>query len=318
MSLHSPNHNNYWSLFELIGYGLWVLMIMISIIGNIKLYNRRKEMFIKKRSSFIVFGLNISFIFAICSTLFIQISTQYLTFLWQSAACYSWYTAFWLFAFFIITKNWIIYYKYKWTYYTIQSEWQRIINPVVSEDDKNHNWFIINNKTYGSRRFIYKLFGCLCFVGWVICLLCLIPVQIRLYQTQSFADANVNSKWILPSIIIIIPTTIMPLALYLIIAIKTPLFSDNFYIHWESKMHLKLVIILVIIYILTRIIAIIWNLTKAMIIGLQLIGLILTIMNIISTFMILKKNPQHRQWRNGASMHQRSQSRSSSQNLIAI
>ena len=55
-------------------------------------------------------------------------------------------------------KAWIIYYRYKWTYYTLQYEWTSIINKNVIKKSIKNNWFIKNNNKYG--KLSYGSFFC--------------------------------------------------------------------------------------------------------------------------------------------------------------
>ena len=74
----------------------------------------------------------------------------------------------WLILFVLLTKNWIIFYKYKWTFFTMKSKWQSLINKKIIHDKNKQNWYIKNNKKYGNLCYIYKLCASFCFIGFSI------------------------------------------------------------------------------------------------------------------------------------------------------
>ena len=142
-----------------------------------------------------------------------------------------------LLLFFLVLKNWIIFYKYHWQYYTMQSKWQQLINKNVVNLKNQQNWFIENNKTYGNLHWIYKRLAVIFSIAFMI--------------NSSAAVYCFLDDFSLISCIIgggMESMTFSPLSLvYAIIVCKTPTFDDTFSIHWESKMHSKLLIILMII-----------------------------------------------------------------------
>ena len=144
-------------VLDIISFIPYFFLIPICIYGNVNLYSyHRSDLFVKKRSTFLLFGLNIS-----CFTLIIfnlqaqycriyQIGTQALN---TIPGVLSWS----LILFFLISKNWLIYWRYKWQYYTLQTKWQKVINPVVA--DKKYG--IQHEKHLSRDDWIYGSEGCL-------------------------------------------------------------------------------------------------------------------------------------------------------------
>eukprot|EP01084_Bolivina_argentea_P056642 103608_1 len=224
---------------------LWTLLpsiicIPISIYGNVKLYHYyRNQMFVQKRSLSTVFGLNISIIYAMFAGAFAKIALNFAQSIpaMRFGVC-MYFLAWWLFLFFIITKNWMIFFRYKWTYYTLESEWQQLINPNTVKIKNENNWFIRNNTKYGNLVYMYKLLGSLHCIGF---LLCSVGVILR--------TANLYAEFLIIGALFIFLSLLPPIICYVFIVCKTPAFQDAFYIHSESKLHSKLLILLAVTYI---------------------------------------------------------------------
>merc|ERR1740123_1993065 len=88
-------------------------------------------------------------------------------------------SSFWLLFCMLITKNWMTYFKTKWTQYTMEFEWQQIINP---KPNPTQNWFISNNKTFGNLSFMLRLIGAICTFGFTISA---IPLTTMIYINNS-------------------------------------------------------------------------------------------------------------------------------------
>ena len=143
--------------FEVISFIPYLLMLPIHIYGNWKLYNNHQSsMFIKKRSFPLTFGLNMAFALMVITFLESQIVTIYnlgpfLLRLMPSIA------SLWLLLSLLICKNWLIYWRYKWQYYTLQTNWQKIINPYEFEEQICSNFYLKNNHKYGQRSYVAKI-----------------------------------------------------------------------------------------------------------------------------------------------------------------
>ena len=213
----------------------YILFIPISIYYNKKLYqNYRNALFIQKRNISITMGLNCAFIFAMIASWFAHLSILYLNKIAITISFSIFFTAYWILLFFLNTKNWMIYYHEKWTYYALDMKWQQIINDKVRDSATPSNWFIKNRHKYGNRRYIFKLFGILHAFGLIL----LITAQIILSTSDGHPDA------ITYSIVMIIITIIPYIIFYVFLTFKTPRFNDIFYIHWESQMHARLIVIM--------------------------------------------------------------------------
>eukprot|EP01084_Bolivina_argentea_P157259 274041_1 len=215
-----------------------LVLIPIAIYGNIKLYKFRNEQFMKKRSLGIVFGLNISCTAMMLFYPLVPIFFFYFP-LMNNLGFIFVFINWWFVLLLFNVRNWLIYFKSHWTHNTVQLEWQQIINP----DIKNQkNWFIDNKKTYGNTLFIVKRFICIHIIGFIISL---IGVSFRVTGYTSHKSSIIT----LLSIPLIIISLLIPIIFYIIILWKTPTF-DSFYIfiHWESKLQAKLLILSIIVF----------------------------------------------------------------------
>ena len=145
-----------WKWIEPICYSIWIMFILISIYYNITLCARNSEMFLQKRSLPVFYSLNISFIVGQITVLFFGVSTVYGSKILQIISVITAFFGIYSILFFVLIKNWMIYYKYHWQYYSLQSKWQQLINKKILNLKNQQNWFIENNKTYGSLHWIYK------------------------------------------------------------------------------------------------------------------------------------------------------------------
>eukprot|EP01084_Bolivina_argentea_P152153 265458_1 len=257
-------------------YSLSFIYLLISIYGNIKLSKFRDQMFIQKRNTVIVFGLNITFIITMIILSLAQVAAEHfdpltdLPFSLLSMICI------WLYLYFVNIKNWIIYYKSKWTYYTVQLQWQLLINKNYAKHNIG-NWYITNNYKYGNPLYISKLFGLFHGFGLLITMVCIPAYKLNL--------GGHGNKFILCLL-----TTFIAACFYIITVCKTPSFQDTFFIQWESKMHAKLSLILIIGLIINAcVVAIINNPLIGRLVAAAIINSVLFALNYTSTFIILSK-----------------------------
>ena len=144
------------------------------------------------------------------------------------SAIASWFICWWLLLFFLTVKNWMIYFKYKWTYFTLQLEWQQILNSKIVTQIEQENWYIRNNNKYGNLSFVYKLFGIIYFAALSI----------------SFAALILMPKIQLIAVGMLVSTVMPAIIFYGALVCKTPFIDDTFYIHWESKMHSRVLMMM--------------------------------------------------------------------------
>ena len=276
----------------------YILFIPISIYSNIRLYKHRNELFIQKRNIYITMGLNYAFIFGMFASFLAHLSILYLDPISVTISFSIFFLAFWTLLFFLNTKNWMIYYHEKWTYYALDLKWQQIINDKVIKDSSTEsNWFITNRHKYGNRQYIFKLFGILHLFGLTL----LITAQAILQTSNGHPNA------ITFSIVMIIITIIPYIIFYVFLTFKTPRFNDIFNIHWESQMHARLIVIMGIGLITFNMwyaidfrkhIDIIWAM-----LCFPFVAIILFAMNMASTLLIIKKTDTMNQNNPLALMH---------------
>lgn len=208
----------------------YFICIAWSIYNLVNLHQFKHKAFLEKRSTSLVHGFNIITILCMISTvlgtiagLYLQSSDlgRYFSFLFLLTTTYLAFC-------FLNIKNWMIYYQYHWTYFTLQIKWQQIIN----DTDSEQNWFIENKSKYGNIRYVCKLFG-------IVHGIMIICSGVSLYFVMIYEDPSID----LPALIICAIITISLIIFYIIIVKKTPKWNDVFYIHWESKLHSKILLV---------------------------------------------------------------------------
>eukprot|EP01084_Bolivina_argentea_P080154 145231_1 len=265
----------------------YVLFLPLSIYGTLRLYRCRKELFVQKRNVEIALGLNCALIFQMISSFLTHLSVLYFNTTLLKISFSTFLLAYWILLYFLNCKNWIIYFNEKWTKYALDLQWQQIINPQHLSDHNTQSWFIANRHKYGNLIYIFKLFGILHFIGFIL----LITAQYILISSKGHPSGITFS--IIMIIFIIMPYIIF----YVFLVFKTPRFNDIFNIHWESQMHARLVVIMGIGLIIGNSwYAIDFNNNHNIIFGSMLcfpfVSLILFIMIMVSTLLIIKKYKQ--------------------------
>eukprot|EP01084_Bolivina_argentea_P131412 231956_1 len=213
-----------WLFIEICSYLFGLVIVILCIYHNIQLWSRWNEMFIKKRYTFVVFLLNGTFIYCAIS-FYLLLFGHWFDTVGIVVAAANVLLALWCLFFLFILKNWMIYYRYNWTFHTIESKWQNIINQAKHQE----NWFIKNNTKYGSVRFMFKFIALWCSLGFILAIIpfiLVIPFGFTVFIM------------ILLVCLILLPL-ITAICIYSYIVKKTPNIDDVFFIHWESKMHSK-------------------------------------------------------------------------------
>ena len=180
----------------------------------------------------------------------------------------------------LILKNWFIYYKYHFTYYTIESEWLQLINSKLSS---NQNWFIKNSYKYGNISYMSRIIGIPCIILASICNLGAVLTIISLM--------NGSFLMLLLSLSLATIPCIPPALFYVFIVCKTPSFNDTFHIHWESKIHSKILLVWAVVFALTNGSVMIDK--HAMIFGSPILNALFFLLIYVSTTIIINKNVQN-------------------------
>eukprot|EP01084_Bolivina_argentea_P099121 178188_1 len=268
---------------EIISFIPYLFIIPICIYGNIVVYQQKSAMFIKKRSVFMVFGLNISYCLVILTALNMHIGSVYNIGIFLSRNNPH-VLAWWCVLFFLISKNWLIYWRYKWTA-IIQLTWQKIINPKVvdSTNEKQNNFFIKYNHKFGNILFVAKVCGTFTVINMTNNIIYSI-----LQSTKYHTISHIIAVFDLLAIIFMLVT-------YAVIVCKTPHYKDVYFIHWESKIQSKLllfcgisIILFVSIIILFRID---YRVFTPIIVPFECV--MFCIMTYLSTFKIINKNTEN-------------------------
>lgn len=116
----------------------------------------------------------------------------------------------------LICKNWLIYCRYKWQYYTLQNKWQKFINSDNNQDQTN--FYLKNNHKYGRLSYVARI----CITISVIVIICyfLCGVLITLGYNIVMSYGGVLAF-------------LFVVAVYGIIVCKTPKYNEIYFIHWD-------------------------------------------------------------------------------------
>ena len=223
----------------------------------------------------------------------------------------SWFLCLW----FLLTKNWILFFKSKWTYFTLQLEWQQLINSNKAIYNHQSNWFIRNNNKYGKTKNVLIIFGTIAFVGWLI----------TCYGVILIIWTNKHPMMRTLSISMIVFIFLIVIILYNILVFKTPAANDIFYIHHENRLHATVMFIVVLLYgIMNGIFTTmdhLYVIYSSCVIW-PIISLLLTSMIYISTKLVIVKNKDYKdlplQLANSISKSRTRSQRSNSKRTIHI
>ena len=258
----------------------YFIFISVLALGTYRLWQHRNDTFLLKRSSFITFGLNISLIYAIIATMVVQYTMLFCTsYICQRIETLSFVTGLWLLFYFLNMKNFLIFFRYKWTHSIQQLKWQQLINPTdsSSESQKHEtNWFIQHHNTFGSKKYIHRLFFILHLAGF----------------TMHCASFLSTTNAVIASILGI-SSLLPPILFYPIIVAKTPSFNDIFFVQWESKMTSKILLfILFELFVIAALFTFHPSRILRGIVGGYAFAFSFFAMGYISTFQLIKKNMQ--------------------------
>ena len=224
---------------NLITYTTTAIYIILLLWGNLKLSHYRYSLFMKKRSLSLTFGLNICFIMAIISITNVRgnIINNY-KFIFTLISLFVCMLNIWLLLFLLNMRCWLIYFRNERNYYTLKLEWQEIINPTITRNRKDSNWFY-NNNHYGKFNFIVKLFG---FIHFILCLLSSFGLIVGYIHNHNNNHSNHSQLIMFLSSSLITITFLLAIIFNIIITIKIPYIHDPFKIHWEMSVQQKLII----------------------------------------------------------------------------
>ena len=201
----------------------------------------------------------------------------------------------WMLILFLNVNSWISYFNTKWTYYTLQLEWEKIINSKYSEITQQSNWYIVNNNRYGNLTFIFILFSVIHFCGFIFQLLSEIlfghnPDNNNMYNHPIITTTS-NQYFIFLHIVLTIIIQIPFILFYIIIVCKTKSIKDIFYVYWENQIKSKFIVSLITVYISINLLNYFTdNVQICTLVMVPLVILILFGMSYVSTFGIMNKN----------------------------
>eukprot|EP01084_Bolivina_argentea_P007966 14909_1 len=260
----------------------YVFVIPLTIYWNTILWKHRSAMFVQKRSVFILFGMNMSLLVVIITSVNSQIGIMYNLgiFLSRTLPMIIAWTAM---LFFLITKNWLIYWRFYWQYYTLQLSWQRLINSKVINNPQHNNKFVKYNHKYGRIAFTAQVCG-------TVALFCAV-MNILFYALSEYGYVTLGRVFATFAML----SMLFLVILYVIIVCKTPVFQDTFFIHWESKIIAKILLstMLITLALVTTVLLVQVHEKSYLYLAIFLFPILaisLCIMSYVSTMVIINKN----------------------------
>eukprot|EP01084_Bolivina_argentea_P282974 484527_1 len=261
-----------------------LLVIIFGVYGNAKIYFLKHEEFIQKRTKLILFGLNITLIILIVALQLGFVGRMH----WPDSTYHIYAdvlntTCFWCFLYFSTLRSWMYYYIQNWIFYTLELDWQHILNSNI--DYKSANWFIRNNKRFGNMYYMQRLFGIYCIIGWVIGSVGIILSQINLTK-----DPLINMLVFTP-----MASTLFSCLLIFHVTIvcktkKTNVSDDTFFIYWEQQRHSKLLAVAFVQVLIMIVVGNVVSIVVSQIIIYPFLFITLYAIVFTSTFSIYSRN----------------------------
>lgn len=268
---------------------------MISIFGTWQLFRCRNYVFLKKRKSVIVYGLNISYIISMVVTLLVRIALINIELEkdkleWFLIICKVMFGNWWLLLFFLNIDAFNNWFQMKITYYTLQFEWQSIINHTSTEYTKQSNWFLSNKRKLG-----------IMFIGIGI-------IHFNGFFLQSIFESNIISmekqNILIYQVLFLLLIKGPIISFYVVIIQKTQSIKDVYFVWWENRIKYKMFICLIVLSVSVIIMSSTLNMTENeyklfISIVAPVFILILFGLSVVSTFGIMIKNKHHYYSENG-------------------
>jgi len=231
----------------LVVFQVFVYLVIIgletsAVYGNVLVYRLCDEFALRKRGLVGHFGLNFALMSQIIFTTLVMASNvsihqssvstplHLLSIVGAASSALAWIC-------FSLSKSWLIYYRERWSYHTLQSEWYKIIRDDTTAAD---NWYIRNNHKYGSSVYVTRFFT----IYYCVCL-----------AITVFGGAAGAFGWVHAAIetMLVAGPMLLSVTLYLCVICKTTRFKlidDPFLIHWEAKLHSRLQILFIVVVLL--------------------------------------------------------------------
>eukprot|EP01083_Nonionella_stella_P001581 4553_1 len=205
---------------------LTFMLIPLSCYWIVQVFPHRNQIFIQKRN------VKMIFLFTTSWLVFIIGCDLVMLFMWLNIQLFIptilLFISIGMCEYCLMCKTWMVFYDYKWTYYTLQTEWASII------DSSSHstNWYLKHRKTFGNWSWFCKFMAAVYIVSLAVMF---VSLMYLVFSGNLFLT-------ILGIILSMIPLFSLH-GSYMIILYRTPnlqKFSDRFFIHWESKLVAKL------------------------------------------------------------------------------
>ena len=281
-----------WIHFEVFAYAVWVVLIIASVYLTFHARSYNSEAFMKKRNLNLFYAHNMAIIIVMISYLFFGICCIHFADPWTwtiSVSCVLWSKAVFAWVSILAIKNWSIFYQYRWSLYVSQANWQPTYTANADKPDLHatlvhKNWFIANHETFGNIRWISKRLGLAAIVCSILSsLIWTVPFHIN--PDMSFflcmlVVMNIYAPWLM---------------LYVFCVWKTPAFDDPYKIHWESKMHARLLCLTFPPAPFCLVWIIMTGDMRVFFVNLFILCLILFSMLFVSTYLVPKRVREHKE-----------------------
>eukprot|EP01084_Bolivina_argentea_P173510 300555_1 len=98
-----------------VSFAVYPICLPLAITCFNAIYQHREEIYVQKRNFGVVIGWNLALIFQIIACCICQLTVVTFNDLGRILSFSAYYMCWWILLYFLITKNWILFYKSKWT-----------------------------------------------------------------------------------------------------------------------------------------------------------------------------------------------------------
>jgi len=270
--------------------------ILTGLYGNFRLYRNINQQFMRPRCFTLQMITNFSLLISImatCAALQAQLSSSSVSFMTYSKpdseespgniflmcfgdvlliTCYN------IFICCILTTSWLIFYREKWQFYSLQEQWQCIIR----REAASLNWFVVHNQHFGSKRFVakavggYHLLSCMTSTVGIVCH--------HLEKIPRVISAMMAALPVLISVAFYVWVNVQTLQMRLV--------DDVWFVHWERVTIGKLLTVFIFMYTVQQIVMYILSISTLLcsLIFSPMFVMVTYAIHYVSTFAIMNKN----------------------------
>jgi len=236
-----PQHS---LVYELCICCLAMGMVVMTIVGMIRLWPRRRETFMRKRHPLIYYGLPIAILTVIVErSVLLAVVRNFGPALLILLPYVIMEICRWTIVCLVLTRSWLLWFHIRWTMSTLDHEWQHLLNSNVNDGRiRCVNWFLSSRRKYGSFSVMLRRFGWWSMLCFVLCSAEWVHMVTREMDNDGLVDAAGMNKTNFAVMVTFTPSVLAEI----IILKMTPHFDDRILLHWEYQVQIKAVLLLAV------------------------------------------------------------------------